>query len=225
MEGILCSLFCLPRGWETWLSALLKVHRKMGSRNVFESGPGARRVWQMSLPRCVRPAPAPARRRPWIDVAMTLAVPYFSLGLEGIPVMMMACQGHGPGTKQGYLWLMENITRATCLWGWLLRLWGLEADGWAVPLAACSSYQGCICVFRFALVIGEPSCRLPCHVQPSHPVSPSHPEAWKVHLLSLCLSNLCLPARLCFLSGVSVPVCRWPALCHSWWCSIKYPSC
>lgn len=102
-------------GWETWLSALLKVHRKMGSRNVFESGPGARRVWQMSLPRCVRPAPAPARRRPWIDVAMTLAVPYFSLGLEGIPVMMMACQGHGPGTKQGYLWLMENITRATCL--------------------------------------------------------------------------------------------------------------
>ena len=79
--------------------------------------------------------------RLWEDVAMTLAAPCVSLGRAGIPVMMMACWGHGPGTKHGYLWLMENITGATCLQGWLLRLWGwnqLEGDVQPGPLVSPS---------------------------------------------------------------------------------------
>lgn len=79
--------------------------------------------------------------RLWEDVAMTLAAPCVSLGLAGIPVMMTACRGHGPGTKHGYLWLMENITGATCLQGWLLRLWGwnqLEGDVRPGPLLSPS---------------------------------------------------------------------------------------
>lgn len=79
--------------------------------------------------------------RLWEDVAMTLAAPRVSLGLAGIPVMMTACRGHGPGTKHGYLWLMENITGATCLQGWLLRLWGwnqLEGDVRPGPLVSPS---------------------------------------------------------------------------------------
>lgn len=32
---------------------------------------------------------------------MTLAVVCVSFGLQGIPVMVMACQGHGPSTKPG----------------------------------------------------------------------------------------------------------------------------
>ena len=72
---------------------------------------------------------------------MTLAAPCVSLSLAGIPVMMTACRGHGPGTKHGYLWLMENITGATCLQGWLLRLWGwnqLEGDVQPGPLVSPS---------------------------------------------------------------------------------------
>lgn len=92
---------------------------------------------------CICPAESGCSPGPrlWEDVAMTLAAPCVSLSLAGIPVMMTACRGHGPGTKHGYLWLMENITGATCLQGWLLRLWGwnqLEGDVQPGPLVSPS---------------------------------------------------------------------------------------
>lgn len=37
-------------GKENGFQLVVKVDRKMGSRNVFERGPDARRVWQVSLP-------------------------------------------------------------------------------------------------------------------------------------------------------------------------------
>lgn len=42
----------------------------------------------------------------WINVATTLAMLCLSLGLRDIPALLMACQGHGPRTKHGYLWLI-----------------------------------------------------------------------------------------------------------------------
>lgn len=62
---------------------MVKVYRKIGSRNVFKSGPGARRVWQVSSPslsQALLPTPSGFQ----IDVAMNLAAPCISLGLEGI---------------------------------------------------------------------------------------------------------------------------------------------
>ena len=73
-----CSLFCFPKK-ENGFQLVVKVLRKMGSRNVLESGPGARRVWQVSLPvlsQAVVPSP-----RIWIHVAKTLAALCISLGL------------------------------------------------------------------------------------------------------------------------------------------------
>lgn len=51
MEGVLRTFFRLPMGQGKQLSALVKVHREVGSRNVFESGPGASRIWPVHLPR------------------------------------------------------------------------------------------------------------------------------------------------------------------------------
>lgn len=54
----------------------------------------------MSSPGLSQALPPPLPRV-WIDFARTLAALCVSLGLQDIPVMMMACQGRGPSTKQG----------------------------------------------------------------------------------------------------------------------------
>lgn len=83
----------------------------------------------------------------------------------------MACQGHGPSTKQGYLWLIENITGATCMRSWLLSLWGLQLSWSKMFISICIADIKSHIFFKFAWVIGKPSCQLPCHIGPSCSVS------------------------------------------------------
>lgn len=88
-------------GKENRVQIVAKVDRKMKASNAFKSGWGAKRIWQEVYHPHFRPSPGF-----WINVAMALAALWLSLGLRGCPVIRMACQGHGPRTKQGYLWLI-----------------------------------------------------------------------------------------------------------------------
>lgn len=77
------SLFCFLRRKGKWLSACGEGLQKNGIQKCLQVGPGARRVWQVSSPslsQALLPTPPGFQ----IDVAMNLAAPCISLGLEGI---------------------------------------------------------------------------------------------------------------------------------------------
>lgn len=109
----MCRPFCFLEE-ENGFQLVMKVLRKIGTKNVFKPSTGARRVWQVSLP------------------LLSQALVPFSWDLDqccndsGSSVHFLwplrhssddddGCQGHRPSTKQGYLWLIENITGATCM--------------------------------------------------------------------------------------------------------------
>lgn len=141
---------------------MVKVDRKMGSRNVFEPGPDARRVWQVSLPtlsQALLPLPlgfGSMLQWVWQLWAFPLASKAF------IPVMMMACQGHRPRTKQGCSRLISNVTGATSRRGCLFRLRSVTSRSKMFPSLCVADIKSSIFVFSFSWVIGNASCLLPC---------------------------------------------------------------